>query len=1725
MPAINQPLFAGPGQGYVLFGQTDPFEAVFDLATIDGRNGVTIIGIDFDDQTGVSVGGMGDLNGDGIADVVIGAPDTSVAGTDTDGKETSGIDDAGTTYVVFGSAEEFPASISLADLNGVNGFIVNGFAVDDRSGTSVKIVGDVNGDGIHDLVIGAPGADPNESPDAGQAYVVFGSTEGFPAIIDLAALDGVNGFTINGSEKFGGLGVSVSTAGDLNGDGLTDLVFGGDAATPAADGETGDEGGGGTLVVGRSHVVFGQSEGFAAVVDVTGLDGTNGFVLTGPALGDRSGFSVAMAGDLNGDGIDDLAIGAPAAGGVEDSESDGEVTEGAGRVDVVFGRAEGFEASVDLGALDGTDGFVVNGVAAGDLAGFSVAAAGDINGDLIDDLLIGAPGADPNDAAEAGQVYAVFGSSEGFPASVDLADLDGGNGFALNGIDVDDRSGFAVGGIGDVNGDGRDDLLIGAPGATPNGINEAGQSYVVFGRSEGYPASLELADLDGSNGFVINGVFFNDGSGYSVGGAVDFNGGGVDDFIIGAPQIVPMSGEEEDFSGQPTSSAAGDGTGSKEPSGATPNTTSGTDPNEPNDTLLQAVNSGIAFAAPGSFATTGVIGDSADTYESLDVDLIRSELLAGDRVTIDIDAAAAGSSLDPVLRLFDSAGNEIRVSDDSPAPDEDFGLDSFIDHTADTSGTYYAGVSGYDNFDYDPQIADSGTYGSVGEYAIEIVTFPIIRGTSGNDFLIGTDGNDSINGLAGDDVILARDGDDDADGDAGNDNIVGGDGHDTLKGGAGDDLLVGEDGDDSLSGGPGDDDLSGGSGADLLTGGGGRNRFAMGTGEGIDTVTDFGGVGPTDSPSGAVLDEADVVQFSGSGLIADNMLLTQAGNDLEITFEGVEDFKTVLQDFDLEDLDNLPGGVGNILFDGQQAVEDDFDVVAADATLARVARPGTVTFLNDADNVIRGFSKSEAENANDTIDGQGGNDYLRGRSGDDLLRGGRGSDTLAGGPGDDVLTGGPDDTGKAKSDIGGLNFTSSTFYVDTFLRPPDTMGGVGPDHIVELINGRYSVYDKDTGSKVLTSTLTQFWSDAGIVGPGFTFDPRILYDATEERWFAVSVNNARVGNDFLVAVSNTSNPTQGWVGVAIDSDPTDQRWADYPTLGLDADGVYVAANMFPISGSGVFGLDVAVLVVPKDDLLSATQTTASSIQSTLLAGNSFSETGYSVQPVVDLDGGGLPAILMSSYRYHDGAFRRSDIVGDINSPTLSVAIGVIEVEPHFSPPNADQPGPQQNLETLDRLTSNVVLKDGAIWGTQVVGHDGRAAVRWFQIDEASNTLVQEGLIADPHLDFYYASIAVNDFGDIVIGFSGSGEEQFVSSYAAIGRTVGSVTTFDDPMLLKEGVANYELAFGGRNRWGDYSATVVDPEDPLTFWTFQEYVSAEDRWSTQITEITIGSEVGGDRFVVRAGEGADTITDFDGVGPGDDPSPVAAGKADTIQFSGEGLVPENMILLQNGADTEITFEGVADTKVVLQDFALEDLDNLSGGVGNILFDGETTISDSFDVIDADATPARVERPGTVTFLNEADNSTSGFSVSEASNANDTINGQGGDDTLSGRSGDDDLRGGPGNDVLYGGPGDDAFRGGSGDDMFIGGGGADTFVISPGDGSSSAGSPGTDTIRDFTPGEDAIDLTAFGFDGINEVAALTRQTGDIVTIDLSALNGPDVILLNQNLFNLEPDDFLL
>ena len=459
-----------------------------------------------------------------------------------DGSEPIQIDISG-----FSAEFELSSLLAANGGDGSSGFAINGVKSFNNSGVSVANAGDVNGDGYDDVLIGSLDTDPFGG-EVGETYLLFGQPQGFSAEFELSSLleanggDGTAGFVLHGIDEDDESGYAVSTAGDINGDGYDDLLIGARSATPNG------------FNSGESYLVFGKPIGFPAEFELSSLlvanggDGSAGFVLNGIDAADRSGYSVSSAGDVNGDGYDDLLIGAWGA------DPNGNFS---GETYVLFGKATGFSAEFELSSLlavnggDGSDGFVINGISAFDWSGYSVSSAGDFNGDGHADIIIGANSASPN-GPQSGETYVVLGKATGFSAEFELSSLlainggDGSAGFILNGIDENDGTGNSVSGAGDINGDGYDDLIIGASNASPNG-NNSGKVYVVFGSAVSLPAEFELSSLlsvnggDGNDGFVINGIAAFDNSGHFVSDAGDVNGDGYADILIGADGADPNS--------------------------------------------------------------------------------------------------------------------------------------------------------------------------------------------------------------------------------------------------------------------------------------------------------------------------------------------------------------------------------------------------------------------------------------------------------------------------------------------------------------------------------------------------------------------------------------------------------------------------------------------------------------------------------------------------------------------------------------------------------------------------------------------------------------------------------------------------------------------------------------------------------------------------------------------------------------------------------------------------------------------------------------------------------------------------------------------------------------------------------------------------------------------------------------------------------------------------------
>ncbi len=491
-----------------------------DRAHLDGGTGSLVTGADPGGRFGHALA-RGDFDGDGAVDLAVGAPDAAGG--------------RGTVMVLSGFAGR---PLDLAPARTVT---LVGDAAGDRLGTSLAAA-DVDGDGRDELLVGAIGVDGG-GPDSGAVYVVDVEAAGDGSVGDAAAL------RLDGLAAGDELGRSLDGGMDVDGDGFEDLVAGARLAEPDDARYSG----------GLSYVVFGAAGGPAG--DLAALDGDSGFRIEGGGRFDQSGRSVALLGDIDGDGFADVAVGAP------DADPLGRTN--AGEVLVVLGGEDGFPASLAPADLDGVRGFRVAGPRAGAFAGFHVAAAGDVDGDGFDDLLVGSYGT--LDDAGRGGAFLVYGR-EDWPTVVDLAAPAAGTVTRLLGPGghVAGGLGRAVAAAGDVDGDGFDDLLVGARYSDPGGPGGEGIAYLVWGRDD-RPAEIDLATLEADEaGCRLLGATADAYAGFAFAGPADIDGDGLDDLVVGAPAppggtdpgtvfVVYGSADESGGSGHDGGSGKGNG--------------------------------------------------------------------------------------------------------------------------------------------------------------------------------------------------------------------------------------------------------------------------------------------------------------------------------------------------------------------------------------------------------------------------------------------------------------------------------------------------------------------------------------------------------------------------------------------------------------------------------------------------------------------------------------------------------------------------------------------------------------------------------------------------------------------------------------------------------------------------------------------------------------------------------------------------------------------------------------------------------------------------------------------------------------------------------------------------------------------------------------------------------------------------------------------------------------
>lgn len=410
--------------------------------------------------------------------------------------------------------------------------------------------------------------------------------------------------------------------------------------------------------------------------------------------------------------------------------------------------------------------------------------------------------------------------------------------------------------------------------------------------------------------------------------------------------------------------------------------------------------------------------------------------------------------------------------------------------------------------------------------------------------------------------------------------------------------------------------------------------------------------------------------------------------------------------------------------------------------------------------------------------------------------------------------------------------------------PPDTRGEVGPNHLMILVNGHASIYQKASPFTRLSSVTLDSFFALTVSGTNYprngSFDPRLVYDRRSGRWFATAMefgssSGNPTNNHILLAVSRTSDPTGTWdkylltVGVTGD-------FTDYSTLGIDDNGVYIAARYFPRSSGNQNRAKLFAL--PKASLIA----TPPSLGATYAVDN-VTDMWSTPQPAVNLDGsGGGRAWFVSSSTTAFGNVNYRTVTWSGGVPSISASASALSTPSYANlGPDAPSSGAALAADTGDDRLKMAMLRGNRLWAARNIGVDSsgagvtadRCAAEWLEISVANAvpTLVQSGRVFDSAPSsprhYFYPGVAVNGQGHAALGFSGSRSTEFISAYTCGRLASDPLNTMQAILQTKIGEQSYSVTFGGSsNRWGDYSYLSVDPADDQTIWSFQEYAGTK-----------------------------------------------------------------------------------------------------------------------------------------------------------------------------------------------------------------------------------------------------------------------------------------------------------
>ena len=365
----------------------------------------------------------------------------------------------------------------------------------------------------------------------------------------------------------------------------------------------------------------------------------------------------------------------------------------------------------------------------------------------------------------------------------------------------------------------------------------------------------------------------------------------------------------------------------------------------------------------------------------------------------------------------------------------------------------------------------------------------------------------------------------------------------------------------------------------------------------------------------------------------------------------------------------------------------------------------------------------------------------------------------------------------------GLNVEASRLFGplgSTFI-PPDTTCAVGPNHIVEFINGNFEVLDKTTGASIENRTLLNFWvTKVGVPAPNNNniFDPKIIFDPSSGRWFATAEdatidadNNGvnEVSNNFYIARTETNDPTGDWDFVVVVAD----------SVALSSSTIIHSWDLMPMGSTSARRISAAEATsraIPFQSRISARRTDR--CESDPFRSDARRARGSCRQLATSRKSGAFEWSSASAGFHRDGAPAHGHFGATAGGATLGAAVAIGGDPGHAAPPAARQPDDSDagdGLETIEnvapRLVANPVVIGTRMWAVHAVqGNAANSAVRWYEIDEAANTIVQTGLIDNPAIDFHEPSIAVNQFGHVVIGYTCSGPNLAASVCVSVGTT-------------------------------------------------------------------------------------------------------------------------------------------------------------------------------------------------------------------------------------------------------------------------------------------------------------------------------------------------------------------